>query len=152
MKASRIVGVGGAIGIMLVALAVAAVFYFSDPAPSLPPVRPSAVPKSAIWAGGVDGGFWLDCATIRTQTPRLACSVYYDWTGELEAQGEYVPLEPDATEVGSWRNFLGFDGATIMLPGSGGFVPDGWLEFPRARKRQLFRRGSAVGDEQLMPP
>lgn len=141
----------GAILVVFVALVVGAALFFCEPAPSLPPSRPTTVPQTAVWGGGEDGGFWLDCAIIQGQSPRLACRVYHDWTGELEVRGDFVSSDGDATRIGQWRGFLGFDGTTIMMPGDRSLVPDGWLEFPSVRKRQLFRKGAAVSGEEPMP-
>ncbi len=42
-------------------------------------VRPSTVPKSATWAGGADGGAWIDCNPVGETFDR---TVYHERSGE----------------------------------------------------------------------
>jgi len=56
------------------------------------PDRPANVPNSARWAGGSDGGVWVQCKAIDRGT--LACQVYADVTGVLVEKGQYI-FNPD---------------------------------------------------------
>lgn len=53
-----------------------------------PESRPLFVPVSAIWAGGADGGQWIDCLPL--STVEFKCEIYADTTGELIERGEYL--------------------------------------------------------------
>ena len=76
------------------------------------PQRPTKVPASAIWAGGPDGGSWIDCAKEDSGTT-YSCTVYNDSSGDVEAQGKYrlqgLPAAP------AQLKFTGFDGEVILL-------------------------------------
>lgn len=52
-----------------------------------PPPRPSNVPAEAIWAGGSDGGAWIQCSPLSGKW-EFHCIVYRD-EGELWAKGTY---------------------------------------------------------------
>lgn len=56
------------------------------------PDRPANVPDSARWAGGPDGGMWVQCTPKDSGT--LACRVYADVTGILVEEGEFA-FNPD---------------------------------------------------------
>jgi len=53
------------------------------------PSRPKGVPASAVWAGGVDGGAFFECAPSRQGEPNT-CTVYNDRTGEVYMKGKFV--------------------------------------------------------------
>lgn len=44
------------------------------------------------------------------------------------------------------------DGRTIGMTDGDVLVPDGWIEFPGAGKRRLFRLGEPVSDEVPVEP
>lgn len=53
------------------------------------PKRPTNVPQNTQWAGGADGGVWVQCNPI--DKGALACRVYADVTGVLmEDEGEFI--------------------------------------------------------------
>lgn len=52
------------------------------------PVRPQNVPGSALWAGGPDGGMWVDCRVA--EGLELECHVYADVTGVLVEGGRFA--------------------------------------------------------------
>lgn len=53
--------------------------------PAQAPSRPAKVPTSAVWAGGSDGGAFIDC---RETSERLNdCTVYFDGNGEIWMHG-----------------------------------------------------------------
>jgi hypothetical protein len=79
--------------------------------PEIPP-RPSSVPKSATWAGGADGGAWIDCKGVGEN---FRCVIYNDRSGEVWARGEYE-LQPRGADRS--LTYGGFDGDTIHLVGN----------------------------------
>jgi len=56
------------------------------------PDRPAVVPDSARWAGGPDGGMWVQCKPIDNW--EFACRVYADVTGVLVEEGQFA-FNPD---------------------------------------------------------
>lgn len=53
-----------------------------------PPPHPVGVPQSAIWAGGADGGAFIDCRVNADGSD--TCKVYNDFTGQIWMSGIYV--------------------------------------------------------------
>lgn len=49
------------------------------------PERPSSVPHTAVWAGGADGGAWIECSVDREKNANW-CTVWNDQTGEVWAR------------------------------------------------------------------
>lgn len=94
------------------------------------PSRPAKVPASAVWAGGVDGGAFIDCKAKDEARLSYFCTVYDDSVGDEWAKGDYTlvrsrwveaekraahdPLEAPPAKL----TFTGFDGETIFLEGS----------------------------------
>lgn len=72
------------IGVVLGVLASSVLRTDSSEAPE----RPANVPDSALWAGGVDGGMWVECSA--TNSGALACRVYANVTGALVEDGEFT--------------------------------------------------------------
>jgi hypothetical protein len=56
------------------------------------PVRPANVPASAQWAGGADGGAWIECSP--TGHGSLACRVFADVTGAMMEEKAEFSLDP----------------------------------------------------------
>lgn len=84
------------------------------------PQRPTGVPPDAVWAGGAEGGAWIRCVA---EGARNRCSVYNDFTGQLETEGLFVIR---GTQAGVPRNELGyngFDGTSIYLLNGKVLVP-----------------------------
>jgi hypothetical protein len=52
-----------------------------------PPNRPANIPKSALWAGGPDGGVWIDCAVPLKGV--FKCGVYAQQTGAVLEEGDF---------------------------------------------------------------
>ena len=103
------------------------------------PDRPATVSSSAVWAGGLDGGAWIDCDPAAKE-PHLEydCEVYTD-SGDVWARGAYIIAErPDGSlELSggglfppriSRYNF--FNGEHIVVTDSRVLVPRGWIDFP----------------------
>lgn len=113
------------------------------------PERPAIVPPSAVWAGGADGGAWIDCRPI--SSTRFACTIFNDQSGATWARGEYLLSgRPSASEQSSLR-YVSFDGVEIHLADEQSLIPDGWIEFPFSDgggKRQRFEVGKPVSEEE----
>lgn len=88
------------------------------------PERPAKVPVSAVWAGGPDGGSWIECSHDDAGE-NYACTVYSDSTGDIEAKGRYS-FHGSRSSPPALLRFSGFDGETILLT-------DGRLEPLRAK-------------------
>lgn len=52
--------------------------------------RPANVPKAAVWAGGPKGGNWFLCNAIGEKEFTYHCTVYYEDSGNVAADGDYV--------------------------------------------------------------
>ena len=87
-----------------------------------PPPRPSSVPQSAIWAGGADGGAFIDCRVNADGFD--SCAVYNDFTGQI--------WTPDKVYVLKGRNrgatqqelvYSGADGERIFLSNGDYLIP-----------------------------
>jgi len=100
----------GSIMMKLVCVFCGLMLTYCEPSP---PKRPSTVPASAVWAGGADGGDWIDCRAGRDSNP---CTVYNDQTGEVELAGEFI-LEDTRQPVplGDLQYAGGTDGERIYL-------------------------------------
>ena len=86
-----------------------------------PPVRPTRVPLSAVWAGGLDGGAFIDC---RVRTDGLNdCTVYNDYSGDVWMQGTFQlkGLARGASDAELHYSFA--DGEGIGLLGGGYLIP-----------------------------
>lgn len=105
-----------------------------------PPPRPAAVPPSAVWAGGADGGSWIDCRWT-TKEPVIAydCRVYDDPSGDLSAEGYYVlgrcgrEFEPEPGGPfggGTFSSYDAFDGTVIFVSRARCLVPHGKVKYP----------------------
>jgi hypothetical protein len=51
------------------------------------PSRPANIPASALWAGGQDGGVWVNCA--KSSERQFECSIYAQSTGVLIEHGVF---------------------------------------------------------------
>jgi hypothetical protein len=80
------------------------------------PARPSGVPATALWAGGVDGGNFILMSPGKNDGS-YPLKVYHDQTGELEFNGA-VRLDKPSTSpinVQDGKTFNGWDGDTLHL-------------------------------------
>jgi hypothetical protein len=126
------------------------------------PERPSAVPSSAVWAGGADGGAWIDCR-FASKEPHVeyACKIFGDG-GRPWASGTYVLADGHYNQgrityelAGTVARakpsqFEGFDGVTISLTGSRVLIPHGTIELPFGGghgKRVVYFLGKQLGPE-----
>jgi hypothetical protein len=76
--------------------------------------RPSGVPESAIWAGGVDGGAFIDCA-LPTSSKTNACNVYNDATGDVWMSGAFALRGSSFDNLNVAPRFAYADGTKIGL-------------------------------------
>ena len=58
-----------------------------------PPQRHQSIPKDAVWAGGVDGGFWFKVIELKKNNV-LRIIIYHDFTGEIEIDSYFI-LKPN---------------------------------------------------------
>jgi len=68
-------------------LAALTVFLSGCSSSVKPPGRPGAVPTSAIWSGGADGGAWYDCSENRRSNVN-ECAIFSD-EGKLWIRAQY---------------------------------------------------------------
>lgn len=108
------------------------------------PARPANVPGSAEWAGGADGGAWIDCRWEAKEPATLySCTTFNDNTGEVWARGQFVlsrtnrapePHEGRFITIAGPRSdrpsYRSFDGSVIYLSTGELLVPDGWVDHP----------------------
>ena len=82
--------------------------------PVQPPERPAAVPTTAVWAGGRDGGSWIDCDPLGDG--RYYCTNYHDGGGAVWDEGvyEYVNTRRSTGPPDSLR-YSHFNGIAILL-------------------------------------
>jgi len=103
------------------------------------PERPSSVSSSAVWAGGVDGGAWIDCDPAAKE-PHLeyACVVYTD-SGDVWASGSYIVAErrDGSLELSGGglfppriHSYDFFNGEHIAVTDRRVLVPRGWIDYP----------------------
>jgi hypothetical protein len=125
------------------------------------PPRPASVPTAAVWAGGADGGAWLDCVAVQRAHSRYRCTVYNDYGGSVWADGEYVlrsvrwddqkkkALFGAVNEAPTVLQYSSFDGDIIRLVQPLALVPDGWINYPfeKGGKKQLFELGEPRSEE-----
>jgi len=134
----------------------AIVFVLLLAACSSDPKRPAGVPTAATWAGGADGGAWVQCdQTTKEPYAAFDCTTYYDG-GSLWARGHYIHATHRPTgyvPVGDPFPRIkpeSYDGRVIYLTRGTALVPDGWVEYPVERaheKRMEFRLGKEVSPE-----
>lgn len=125
------------------------------------PARPASVPATAVWAGGADGGAWLDCVALERTPNRYRCTAYEDHAGSVWAEGEYVlrsvhwqeakkkALFEPVGQPPSVLQYSAFDGHIIHLVQPLVLIPDGWIKHPfeKGGKKQLFEMGEPRGEE-----
>jgi hypothetical protein len=89
--------------------------------------RPNGVPETAVWAGGVDGGAFIECAfPISSKTN--SCTVYNDATGDIWMSGAFALRGNSSDNLKVAPRFAGADGTNIHLT-------DGSVLEPKASSR-----------------
>jgi hypothetical protein len=123
------------------------------------PPRPALVPKEAVWAGGADGGAWIDCARMSKEPwgPVFQCTIFDDAGGLVWARGLYVvgkkingKFQREKRVDGPPR-YSYVDGVILGLVGDKAImVPHGLIDypFPDGGKRITYDHGSQVGPEK----
>ena len=92
-----------------------------------PPARPYQVPSSAQWAGGIDGGAWVDCST--GSGPYNECQVYGE-KGDLMLSSAYALEGLNRAATRSELRYRYVDGTTILLQGGLSLIRVSSLETP----------------------
>lgn len=67
------------------------------------PMRPANVAASALWAGGPDGGVWIDC--VKSAGRLFQCGIYAQYNGALVEQGQFE-LDTGAVRPAFYSNGL----------------------------------------------
>lgn len=78
------------------------------------PARPATVPETAIWAGGADGGAWIECVVDESENANW-CTVWNDQTGSVWARTHFVLDDTGGPAVDMEQIDLSFDGTRIKL-------------------------------------
>jgi hypothetical protein len=78
------------------------------------PARPTGVPRSAIWAGGADGGAFFLCSPS-TANEANACTVYNDSTGDVYMSGNYLLKDKQRGARVDELHYSAADGDRIYL-------------------------------------
>lgn len=101
--------------IIALVLVSVVIFWFSVRVPNKDePDRLSTIPKTAVWKGGVDEGFWFDVVNVDTVKKAYRIKVYNDYKGELVMDADFVkqdscnaeyPLNKSVLEYVSYFEF-----------------------------------------------
>ena len=82
----------------------------------VPPPKPPAIPITAFWVGGADGGVWISLGKL--QKKKFFASVYFE-TGKPWVSGWFVTShEPNIdgeSRTALTKQIGGFDGKRIFL-------------------------------------
>ena len=82
-----------------------------------PRIRPSSVPSSAKWAGGPDGGSYVECSIDKEHNANK-CTVWNDYTGQIVESGYYRLSNQNRAATKDELRIKGADrGGTILLEG-----------------------------------
>ena len=95
-------------------------FLASSACESYPPRRPFKVPSSAEWAGGIDGGEWVDCSSGTGLYNRCAI---YSQNGDLIFRSDYTLEQHHRAATRSELRYRYVDGKTILLQGGLALMP-----------------------------
>ena len=120
------------------------------------PARPNSLPSTAVWAGGADGGAWIDCHPIAKEPhAEYECTTYQE-SGVIWSSGHFIVAErrdnryeypaavvfPQAPSRYEW-----YDGRQICVQEGRFLVPRGWIEYPFGDghgKRERYEHGEVV--------
>jgi hypothetical protein len=89
-------------------------FVYACEKVEMPPPRPTNVPEEAVWAGGEDGGAWIDCS-LDIEKGANFCTVYFDRDGDVWARTHFVLRDSGTGLPKSELTYSGFDGLVIYL-------------------------------------
>jgi hypothetical protein len=107
--------------------------------PVVPPARPAGVPQSAVWAGGCDGGSFIDCASP-TLSKTNPCTVYDDYTGEVFMSGTFVLRVNSSAAPAEAPEFNAADGVNIFLTDGSRLEPGPKKSPGTSRNRRVLRK------------
>jgi hypothetical protein len=79
-----------------------------------PKVRPSKVPRSAVWAGGADGGAYVHCSVDAKRNVDV-CEIWNDNTGYSAGQRDYQLEKEHRAATNSELRFSGAANDSIYL-------------------------------------
>lgn len=123
-----------------------------------PPRKKAAIPDTAVWIGGADGGEWISC---EKKEEKFKCKIFDDYFGDLICEGEFSLCEKNKLKNDKWirtkligSNFtlnmsdiIGYDDLIIELKNDFYLVPDGMLIFKFDKKHGL-KKTFSMGKEQ----
>lgn len=52
--------------------------------------RPDKVPKTAVWSGGVDGGYWFDFVNYNKKNKVYSIIIFEEIKGEVVLNGKFI--------------------------------------------------------------
>ncbi len=80
-----------------------------------PPDKPKGVPESAIWAGGCDGGNWMELVSIEKDKARFR--IYRDWNGDLILDADFKHKDCNEFRLSktNWVEYVSYFGSAIEL-------------------------------------
>lgn len=103
------------------------------------PARLPGISPSAVWAGWIDGGTWVECWFDREADANW-CTAWNDQTGEVVARTHYVLRSNGSAVPDHELKYVSFNGTDISLVGGRVLAPrrktdDGLplIESPRKR-------------------
>jgi len=104
-------------------LPVLIVMMYESVTPIVPPERPENVPATAVWAGGRDGGVFMECLNAAETNHCFDCVVYFDHSGNIWMR-EIFCLDEGAITIDSLRKvYGGYNGIWIFLKDERQLVP-----------------------------
>ncbi len=109
-------------GALLGAIACGALSFLMACNRDYTPKRAAGVPESAVWAGGADGGAWIECQ-VTPNGKSNPCKIWNDQTGALEAMGDFHMEKALRAATEEELRYQGFDGTRIHLSGDKSMVP-----------------------------
>jgi hypothetical protein len=130
-------------GLMLL-LALALSACTSKPAA---PTKPSLVPNTAVWAGGVDGGSFFQC-DVDTQRNVNRCLVYNDYTGDVAGGGFFQLSGLNRAARKDELKYRFFDGDRIYLA-AGVLIPVEPVRPSGIPKGSMFVNGLFIQCDQV---
>ena len=106
-----------------IALCVAA-FYVLEPEISKGSdhPRPSSIPTTAVWSGGIDGGVYVDIKAYDPQTGTLTADIYHDYAGDLAYSGAFSYQGDTPPPHISHEDIAGWDGDILLIVHGGYFA------------------------------
>ena len=79
------------IGIVLLILLAGGLGILLQKKPCGAPPKPAGIPRTAIWNGDCDGGYWLDLVEMKEATYRFR--IYLDYTAEVVMDADFIPSD-----------------------------------------------------------